>query len=413
MSKTKKYPLPIAGVDVLSNETSLAKGAVRSAMNVDIGRAGDYQRRVGYTRTVAVSGYHSLFYAAQKGWTLVARNDHMYRIDPDTFATTSLLPLASAQPVEYTEYNGNIYFSNRSTIGWIPSDSTLARSVGVATPTTPTLTASNGSLLPGKYGVVITVISDRGEESGATALQTIELPNGGGIRLHNLPLITGSFVCVYITSADGDILRRAEDVSAVFSAYTITSDAQGAKCSTQHLVPMPPGEMVRWHNGRLYTAINGTVYFSEPLRPHLHNPAHGVIPFSGWVSFIEPVADGIYVGDSRGVWFLDGGDPTKATLRRVATHRAVPRSSLQVPHEHFDPKQVPTDLPVALWLSTMGYVVGMAGGTVVELHSDRVRVPSGLRGRSICLLRNGRKQVVTAVNSTTTAAFGVATDSTI
>lgn len=413
MSQTKPYPLPITGVDTLSSETALVKGAVRSAVNVDIGRAGRFKRRAGYTRRVAHPGMHSLFYAAQKGWTLVARDSALYQLDISTYSLTPLAALSSPDKLEYTEYNGNLYFSNKTTIGWVPSDSTMARPVGVPVPTTPTLSAAAGGLTPGKYGVAITFVDDRGEEGGATELQVIDLPDGGGIRLANLPQRLGWTIFVYITSADGDVLRWAAELPAVFPTYVVAETAQGGELDTQFLVPLPPGDIVRWHNGRLFTAKNGALRFSEALRPHLHNPAHNVIPFSGHIAFVESVSDGLYVGDSRGVWFLSGTDPTKFEQRRVSTCRAVARSSIMVPPEHFPPKQVPAEAPVAVWLSTSGYVVGMSGGTTVELQPDRLKVPSGLTGRSAFLLREGRKQVVTPVNSTSTATFGTAVDSVI
>ena len=337
----------------------------------------------------------------------------MFRLNTDTYARTPLALIGSAFPVAYAEYNGNVYFTNRTSFNWVPSDSGAARQVGVPVPPAPTLSATQGTLLPGTYGLVMTTIDDRGEESGATALQTIRIGTGGGIKLAKLPLLPGMSLCVYITSADGDVLRRAETLPAVFNVYDIAEDAQGALCSTQFLTPMPTGDMVRWHNGRLYTAKFDTLSFSEALRPHLYSLAHNTIQFSGWISFIEPVVDGIYVGDSRGVWFLAGGDPTKFTLRRVSTHRAIHRSSLIAPSRYFPEKMVQTDAPVAVWLSTAGYIVGMQGGSVVELHSDRIQVPTGLLGRSTLLLRDGRKQIITTVNSTSTAANGVATDSTI
>ena len=413
MSQTKPYPLPITGVDVLSSETALIKGAVRSAVNVDIGRAGRFKRRAGYTRRMATPGMHSLYYAAQKGWTLVARDAELFQLDINTYAMTSLATLNSPDKLEYTEYNGNLYFANKTTLGWVPSDSTLARPVGVPVPTTPTLTEASGGLTPGKYGVAITFVDDRGEEGGATELQVIDLPGGGGIRLANLPQRMGWAISVYITSADGDVLRWAAELPAVFPSYVVAETAQGGELETRFLVPLPPGDIVRWHNGRLFTAKNGALRFSEALRPHLHDPAHGIIPFSGHIAFVESVSDGLYVGDSRGVWFLSGTDPTKFEQRRVSTCRAVAHSSIMVPPEHFPPKQVPAEAPVAVWLSTSGYVVGVSGGTTVELQPDRLKVPSGLAGRSAFLLREGRKQVVTPVNSTSTATFGTAVDSVI
>lgn len=413
MSQTKPYPLPIAGVDTLSSETALMKGGVRSAVNVDIGRAGRFKRRAGYTRRVAHPGMHSLFYAAQRGWTLVARDSALYQLDINTYSLTSLATLGSPDKLEYTEYNGNLYFANKTTIGWVPSNSATARPAGVPVPTTPTLSAAPGGLTPGKYGVVITFVDDRREEGGATELQVIDLPDGGGIRLANLPQRMGWMISVYVTSPDGDVLRWATEFPAVFPTYVVAETAQGGELATQFLIPLPPGDIVRWHNGRLFTAKNGALRFSEAMRPHLHNPAHGVIPFSGHIAFVESVSDGLYVGDSRGVWFLSGTDPTKFEQRRVSTCRAVARSSIMVPPEHFPPKQVPAEAPVAVWLSTSGYVVGMSGGTTVELQPDRLKVPSGLTGRSAFLLREGRKQVVTPVNSTSTATFGTAVDSVI
>ena len=93
MSQTKPYPLPITGVDVLSSETALVGGAVRSAVNVDIDRAGRFKRRAGYTRRVAHPGMHSLFYAAQKGWTLVAQDAGLFQLDINTYAMAPLATL--------------------------------------------------------------------------------------------------------------------------------------------------------------------------------------------------------------------------------------------------------------------------------------------------------------------------------
>lgn len=413
MSQTKPYPLPITGVDVLSSETALMKGAVRAAVNVDIGRAGRFKRRAGYVRRSVAAGLHSLYQASQKGWTLIGKDSTLNRLDTTTYGLTLLHNLQSPDPVSYVEYNGNVYFSNRTSIGWVPSTSTAARAVGVPTPAAPTLSATFGTLTPGKYGLVITNVDERGEESGACEVQIIDLPSGGGIRMSNLQQTSGWITYVYITSADGDVLRQAAEFPSIFANFAVGEDAQGGACDTQFLQPLIPGDFIRWHAGRLYTAKNGALSFSEPMRPHLYNPAHNVIPFSGHIAFVEPVVDGIYVGDSRGVWFLAGMDPTKFEIRHVSPCRAVVRSSVSVPPEHFDEKKVSTPYPVAVWLSTSGYVAGMAGGETVELQPERVKVPPGMTGRSAFLTREGRKQIVTPVNSSTTTAYGVATDSVI
>lgn len=414
MSQTKRFPLPVSGIDVLSNETALVEGAVRLAINVDIGRAGRFKRRVGYTPRITAGGLHSLYYAPQKGWTLVAKDRVLKRMDLSTYVLSDLFQMNSADPLEYTEYNGNLYFSNRSTIGWVPSTGTSALPVGVQTPSAPTVAPNvDGGLAPGKYGVAVTFVNSRGEESGACEVQVVDLPTGGSVKMTNPPQAANHLINVYITTADGDVLRRAGTASPLLPIFMIAGEAEGSVISTQFLVPMPPGDIVRWHNGRLYTARDGALRFSEPMRPHLHDPAHGVIPFSGHIAFVESVSDGLYVGDSRGVWFLPGNDPTEFKMVHVSPCRAVAKSSIKMPPEHFDPKVVNTPNPVAVWLSTSGYVVGMSGGTAVELEPDRIKVPPGLTGRSAFLLRAGRKQIVTPVNSNSTLAQGAASDSDI
>lgn len=413
MSDTRQFPLPVLGVDSMSNETALIKGAVRDATNVDIGRAGRFARRVGQTLRLAGSDYHSVWGAQQRGTMLLAKGDQLLRLNDD-LSTTPLAPLHTADPLSYLEHNGNVYWTSKSTFGWLPGDSAVARPVGVPVPeVVPSLSVAAGGLLPGKYGVIMAYLDDRREEGGATEVQFIDLPNGGGITLTGLPQRLDWALRIYITDPNGEVFHRAEEVPAVFPTYTLTQTAAGGECDTQFLTPLPPGEFIAWLGGRLYTAKLGTLYFSEAMRPHLHNRAHNFIQFSGLISFVEAVTDGLYVGDSRGIWFLSGTDPTKFTLKFVSPHRAVRRSGTKVGPGFFPEKKVPSPNPVALWLGATGYVVGMDGGTTVELQPERVKVPAGLVGRTTVLVRKGMKQAVTPVNSTSTVAFGTAVDSVI
>lgn len=412
MSMTKPYPLPVNGVDLISNETSLIKGTVREAVNVDIGRAGTTARRTGQTQLVARGDLHSLWYSAQRAVAFVGAGTSVNAL----LANNSLVKLADLvtnDPLHYVEYNGNVYWTNISTMGWLPANTDTARAVGVPTPNAPILSPTNGALLPGKYGVCVTFVDDRGEEGGASDVKIIDLPAGGGITLSGLATHNGWQMYVYITDPNGAILHLAATPPATFTSYAVAGSATGSECSTEYLKPMPPGEFVAWLGGRLYTAKNDVLSFSEALRPHLYNPAHNFVQFSGQISFVEAVLDGLYVGDSRGVWFLSGSDPSKFMMSLVSTCRAVRRSGIKVPSEHFTDKKITTPNPVALWLSTSGYVVGMDGGVTVELHPDRVKVPPGLVGRTTYLFRKGLKQVVTPVNSTSTVASGTAVDSVI
>jgi len=413
VSSTKPFPLPVTGIDALSDETALDDGAVREAVNVDIDRDGCFSRRAGRRLIVPGADFHSLWVAKQRGTALVAQGSKLYKYIPGN-TPVALSTLNSADPLAYTEYNGNIYWTNRQTLQWLPSDSTVARDAGVPTPAVvPRLSPAPGSLYRGKYGVCLSYVDDRGEEGGATEVQVIELPAGGGIRLEGLETRPGCIVNVYITDTDGEVLRLAARFPAVFPSYTVAEVARGSECETQYLVPMHPGEYITWLAGRLYTAVDDVLYFSNALRPHLYDPAHNFVKFSGFISFIEAVSDGLYVGDSRGVWFLRGTDPTKFEQTLVSTVRAVPRSSIKLPPSVFPDKVVNTQNPVAVWLGDSGYVIGMDSGVVVELHTSRASLPRGLVGRSAYVFKDGIKQVITPVNSPITIGPERAVDSVI
>lgn len=414
MTQPTPIPKPVNGVDMLSDETSLVKGTVRSAYDVDIDRTGNYSRRAG-KRKLSDVPHHSMFYAVQRGICLVVSEATLYKVDPSTGAKDVLYALRSDDPVAYVEYNGNLYFTNRTTIGWLPSNSRVARPLGVPRlATVPGVAAAaDGPYLPGSYGITFTLADDRGEESPPTDIQYVDLPTGGGIQLTGIQTPPGFTLRVYVTAPDGEVLYLSAKLPSSFTSYLLTEAPSGSPIDVTYYEPMPPGDFITWHNGRLFTGANGVVSYSQPFRHSLYDPAHGQIPMSGYLSLLERVVDGIYIGDSRGVWFLAGGDPSDVRLSLASTCRAVRGSAVVVPGEHLPQQQIGgSDLPLPVWLSTSGYTVGLPGGQVKELHANRVRVPSGMSGKSAFMIRNGRKQVVTPVNSNTTAGLGTAVDST-
>lgn len=410
--KQTKFPMPLAGIDAMSEQTSLKRGTVRKATNVDLGRGGSFSRRAGATLMVPGDSMHSLW-SSKGGKTFVAGGAQLFRLG----AGLSLAPvqeLGSQAPVSFTEYNGNIYWTNATSTGWMPANDDVARVVGVRTlETLPTLSPTTGDLLPGTYGVCFTVLSERGEESPATRVQTVSLPDGGGVRCSGLPTDPDAKyrVAAYITDTDDSIPRLAEVFPPVFSQYVIGTRAQGAACDTIGLAPLPAGEHISWLAGRLYTALGDTLSFSEPMRPHLTDPAHNVIRFVGDITFIMAVADGMFVGDSRGVWFLSGTEPGRFELKCVSNVPAVRRSAVLVQPGDLPPGFIQTTLPVAVWLSLRGYMAGSAGGDVAVMQTDRMMLSGEITGRSAFISRFGMKQVITPVDIPITAAIGSATNS--
>lgn len=418
----KPFVLPAGGIDRLSPEVSVQKGSFRDIRNVDVHASGEFTRRRGAKAAIRDTGFHSLYYAKQRGWLFVAKNNALYRLHPDTNTLEFIWMLNSSEPLSYCEYNGNVYFVNYNSSGYLPSDDTVVWPLGEVMHTVPSISAaSSGNFLPGAYTFAFVLRNQRGEHSGASRLVSFNLANPGGFAISNLPIMPGYEVEIYATTRDGEELRLAASKPAIYSATELKQSEEGRLCPTAHLKPIHTGDIIRWHNGRLYVAHNDKVYFSEALRPHLYNSAHNFWQLSGTVSIVEPVASGIYVGDSRGVWFYDGPDPTAAKPKLVTHHRAVFRSSLRVDANQFNQKQVQTSDYCAMWLSASGFVVGLATGQILEPNADKVVLPHTLEGVSYTLLNRGCKQVITlsgkssakvyneAVNYPIVPSFGTST----
>lgn len=406
--KPVRLPLPTLGVDLLSDETGLIEGSVRRAENVDIRRNGSFARRVGYEVVVPGAGFQAL-YKTGRG-LLAVRNGKVYALDASSYAPTLLCELGGDEPANFTEHNGHLYFGNATSLWWVPADEAAPRRVGVSLPDPLPLVEAHasGALAAGRYTIAISRVDDRGEESPTKVVGQVDLPNGGGVRLSGMVSDVGALLRVYLTPPDGDALYLSESFSAAFSEFIVSRQPDGTIRSTQHLAPLPAGEFVRGHAGRLYVARDDTLFFSEPLRPHLHDPRHNFIKFVGPVRFLEAVVGGVFVGDDRGVWFLPGNEPEQ--IRRASSIPAIRRSSLLVQGTHFDKNVTQTDQDCAVWLSAEGYMLGRATGDVVSLHPERVRVAAALEGRSRFIVRDGVKQIITLTAATTAPGFGIATD---
>lgn len=409
----QKIPLPFRGVDLLSDETSLPDGSVRSADNFDLRRDGSFKRRDGYEIKVAGADFHSL-HTTPRG-TLVARGQRVYALDTETFAPTLLCEMGDDGPVAFADINGHTYFTNRGSAWWIPADDPAPRRVGVSLPAAlPDVAAHpTGALSAGRYAVALSRIDDRGEESRTQFLGSVDLPSGGGIRLSGMVSDLTCSYNVYLSPPDGDALYLSENFSGAFTEFVVTRQPDGATRSTQHLEPLPAGEFICAHAGRIYTGLDDIVRFSEALRPHLYDPRHNFIRFTGPVRFVESVTGGLLVGDDRGVHLLSGNEPAQFQITTVSTAQAVRRSAINVSGAHFNKDITGTDMDVVVWLSTEGYMLARPSGDVVSLHPERVRVAAGLEGRSRFVVRDGIKQIITLVAATNRQTYGVAIDTTL
>lgn len=206
------------------------------------------------------------------------------------------------------------------------------------------------------------------------------------------PTVTG--VNIYATNVGGTDMQLAGTVSRDATSFTITADHNlGMAAQFAHLSPMPTGKHLCYWRGRLITATANVIRFSEPLAYHLHDERHGFIQTSQRITFIQPVDNGLWVGQVDHVLFIEGSNPSDMSMSIKSAQPPVPDSAIQVPSNDIGEAAEGGSL-VCVWLSRNGYVAGNSMGQIIEYQAGRI---DNVNGQSSTTVRLARR-LITAVS---------------
>ena len=380
---TKLGPWPL-GIDNHSPPTALKhddKGrmiALRDAVNVNIDESGGVESRQGPRLVFGLPELHSLW-SGVLGAFAVSQGT-LYAIT--SAAAVPLATLNSNDPCSYDVLNGSVVVGNRTTLLEVARGA--ARPLAIAAPGAPAAHAGPaGGLAGGRYAVAVSFV--RGDQEGAlSALATVQLADGQGITLSNLPSDAGADrIRIYRTALGGTVLYHVTDLPMGMPSYLLGNGQLGRDAPTPWLAPMPPGTNVTVWQGRLLLARGRTLVISEPMNYGLVSPRHGFVQFADPITLVLGVGGGVYVGTRRGVVFLRGSKPSE-------WQQEVKTLAAPVPHcrGECDGSMLPANYQqsghrVVVWLASNGFVFGTDEGTVFEPQSDRLRVPTALRGTMV------------------------------
>jgi hypothetical protein len=313
--------------------------------------------------------------------------------------------------------NNSIYWSNGEVMGEFHVPTATARNWGIPVgpqPSNAGTTSTDDRVCASTLHrlVAITYVDQYGIEGGASELNTVAADE-------TVVQVPGPFPSnvveakVYVGDTNSETLYY---IGSVFGAgsVAIPSDCSGVsigqRLKNASLKPPKPGQLVAHYNGRALIARNNTVYFSEPLNPHLTRPSQGVFMFPEYVTLLEPAQNGVYVGHKQGVVFLEYDDPYQVRQRPVSNYAPVENTAARMPGQRLG--QAVDELPV--WWSTDGVLmVGLPGGQLTELTRDRLAVPSYAAGAVSLREREGMAHVVSSLRSTDGVNLMGATDSVV
>lgn len=378
--------------------------ALREADNVDIDRLGYVSRRKGMERIHAGALTHSLWSTDGLSFGLFADAGVLAVLHEDESVESLGEPVGNL-PMSYALINDKVYWSNRAACGLVTLDLQTVPWAPECPAGQPGLAVVGGfGMRPGQYQVVITYTDILSRESGSTTAAVIELLAPAGISLTSIPQpidpAAAPIINIYLSDPNDEVVRLKVSVPAGTTSYLVSSPADGRALSEslQFCSAMPPGQIVRYYNGRQYVADGRYLRWSPTMRYGLTRRSSAVIAFNAPIDLLEPVENGgIFIAAGARTYFLAGLDPAQFTQRMVQAFGAVPGTAARVPG---DALGMDTADEQVMWLSRRGaFCIGGRDGSVIPLKKGEAVVDTGERGASLFRAGEGLQQLITSLRS--------------
>lgn len=163
----------------------------------------------------------------------------------------------------------------------------------------------------------------------------------------------------------------------------------------------PKATQIEAYKGRIYLARGKMLWATELFRYHYIDRTRGFFQFEHEITFLAAMGDGLYVGTTGGLYFMQGTFET-FKLQQLTTSAVLPGSGVFVPTNLVHPQARNQDMPTGLACLVMtndGLVAGFDGGTCYNLTQGRVNFPKGISAAGLYREDQGANHYVAVVDS--------------
>jgi hypothetical protein len=174
----------------------------------------------------------------------------------------------------------------------------------------------------------------------------------------------------------------------------------------------PKATSICAYKGRIYLARGKTLWATELYRYHYIDRTRNFMQFEHEITLLMPVSDGIYVGTTGGLYFIQGilGE---FKLQQLTAGAVLAGSGVEVPCQLIHPQARTQDVPTGVCAAMMtndGVIAGFDGGSCFNLTSGRIAFPPGVSAAGLFREDQGANHYLAAVDSagapTANARFG-------
>jgi hypothetical protein len=160
-----------------------------------------------------------------------------------------------------------------------------------------------------------------------------------------------------------------------------------------HYASLPFGRHIEQHGPFTLSATGNTLCYSETGQPTLFRPAENTVPVEGPTLLVASVQDGVFVSDDKQVWFFQGREPRKWTVRRVLDYPAIEYCKIHGLVAASDVGFEAGGLGV-VFMTVRGPVFGFSDGTIVNLTDKQFAMPDCVFTRGSMMMVNQSQLII-------------------
>jgi len=384
----------------LRNDVSAERFApadLEVATNVNLDNSGKLLSRDGYVKKITAA-VHSLW--AHGDICLYVQGANLKRLNSDLVSSVTVRSdLSSGLVMSYDEVDSKIYYSNGTQTGIYSSNGN--RTWGIVPPVfQPLATNAYGDMFAGTYQYALTYLREDGQESGTGIADKIQITTGA-ITFSDIPVSpdpTVTHKVIYLTEANGEVLYRALVLTNETTSANYNGGIVRTPLDTQFCQHAPAGQLVRYFQGRMYVAQNQWLFYSKGYGYELFD-LRDYFGFTSAITMLAPVQDGLFIGTETETYFLAGTQPDQMQLISKSNVGVVKGALTYVASNQVKGLDNVAKQSVPVWTSHSGIVVGISGGTIIDLTLDRYTIGKANEGAALFRTVNGIDQYITVLRS--------------
>lgn len=356
------------------------------ADNVDMRRQKKVTRRPGFADTGYIAGgvIHSAY--ADKKIFIFQEDTVLKQFRSSTDTPTLATGLTAGGKLSAHRLSNTLYWSNTTENGVIEPNGN-ARALGVPVPGRDLGSVVSGNLGAGRYLYTWTFVETDGRESGTPDPILVEVPENSGLSFTFSAGLARRF---YITEENGQELYLAAEVLAGETSFVYRNrqPRTSIPCDRLLMSAVPAWTAIDWYRASLLYAVDDKVEWTNTFDYELRDQATNYLHFGEPVEVIAALRDGFYVGTDSGIYWYTGANMAELDMTQVADYGSIRGTKTHINGSVVGNGESTERIP--LWSTQRGIVMGLPGGSLRNLHENKVDFPGGLTGTA--LYRNADRQ---------------------